>query len=106
MRSRVVYLFEFLKGPNGSMTVEFVGFAPVLIAALIFSFEFGRAFWAYDVITRDLRGAVRYLARTSADCATNTAYRVAAENIAKRGVADTSQVVHFPWAGAATFAYG
>ena len=103
MRSQVAYLSEFLKNPKGSMTVEFVAFAPVLIAAMVVSFEFGRAFWAYDVITRDVRGAVRYLTRDS------TAQPPYAGNVcpqAARYIAQTGSPTdgaegskHFPWKG-------
>src|SRR5688572_7213513 len=108
MRKPVAYLNEILKNPNGSMAVEFVAFAPLLIAALVISFEFGRAFWAYDVITRDLRASVRYLSRNAANpppygsdvCPTT------AQNIAQTGSpasgADANR--HFPWKGVtATF---
>ena len=105
MRRRVAYLKEFLKNPRGSMTVEFVAFAPLLIAALVVSFEFGRAFWAYDVITRDVRAGVRYLSRMSTppsppNCPT------AVQNIAQTGLHDNGLDAnkHFPWKGvSATF---
>jgi Flp pilus assembly protein TadG len=101
----VAYLTEFLKNPKGSMTVEFVAFAPLLIAALVVSFEFGRAFWAYDVMTRDVRAGVRYLSRMSTppsppNCPT------AAQNIAQTGLHDSGLDAnkHFPWKGvSATF---
>ena len=108
MRNRVAYLSEFLESPKGSMTVEFVAMAPVLIAVLVVGFEFGRAFWAYDVITRDLRNSVRYLARNSV---TPPPYGgnvcpASAQNMAQTGnPADgTDANKHFPWKGvAATF---
>lgn len=109
MRNRVAYLKEFLEDQKGSMTVEFVAFAPLLLAALVVSFEFGRAFWAYDVITRDLRGSVRYLTRNSATPPpyASDACPASAQNIAQTGSptdgADANK--HFPWKGvSATFA--
>ena len=105
MRNGVAYLTEFLKNPKGSMTVEFVAFAPVLIAALVISFEFGRAFWAYDVITRDVRAGVRYLARMSTPPSPPNC-PAAAQNIAQTGLHDSGldAAKHFPWKGvSATF---
>jgi Flp pilus assembly protein TadG len=54
---------EFFRCRDGSITVEFVVVVPLLIGALMFSFEFGRALWAYDVMTRDVRAGIRYLSR-------------------------------------------
>ena len=105
MRNRVAYVTEFLKSPTGSMTVEFVAFAPLLIAALVVSFEFGRAFWAYDVITRDVRAGVRYLARMSTPPSPPNC-PAAALNITQTGLHDNGLDAnkHFPWKGAsATF---
>ena len=86
------------------MTIEFVAFAPLLLAALVFSYEFGRAFWAFDVVTRDVRAGVRYAARLSTppppDCP------AFARNIAQTGspVDATDESKHFPWKGvSATF---
>src|SRR6185295_11496153 len=103
MRKLVAYLTEVLKNPSGSITVEFVAFAPLLLATLTISFEFGRAFWAYDVITRDLRDSVRYLSRNAAtpppyamDVCPDTAKNVAQT----RSPVDSLDVNrHFPWKG-------
>ena len=108
MRKRVASLNELLKNSTGSMTVEFVAFAPLLIAALVIAFEFGRAFWAYDVITRDLRASVRYLARNAStpppydsDVCPTTAQNVAQTGSPATGL-DANR--HFPWKGVtATF---
>jgi Flp pilus assembly protein TadG len=83
------------------MTVEFVMFAPIMIGALVVSFEFGRAFWAYDVVTRDLRAAVRYLSRAPAYSSTT---KTQAETVAKTGT-PTGTTLHFPWTNTATFTY-
>ena len=101
MRTKLV---QFLRDGSGSLTVEFVVMTPLLLSALVFSFEFGKALWAYDTIARDLRGAVRYLSRTSSDCgATVAAYRTQAENLARNGVT-SGGTAHWPMA-AATFSY-
>ncbi len=94
-------LRNFIANSNGSMAVEFVVLVPMLLSALVFSFEFGKAFWAYDTITRDLRGAVRYLARASTDCST---FHTEAENIATTGVT-SGGTAHFPWTGSPAFNY-
>lgn len=105
MRGKPKTVREFWRRTDGSLTVEFVVLVPLLLTALVFSFEFGRALWAYDVITRDVRASVRYLARTSiAPAAPNcpAATQTEAENIAKRGLrAGTAADDHFPWKGAA-----
>jgi Flp pilus assembly protein TadG len=101
MRKRVAYLLNFLKSQTGSMTVEFVSFAPLMIVALMISFEFGKALWAYDVVTRDLRAAVRYLSRASVYSAGS---KTQAENVAKSGLPGGG-ALHFPWTASATFGY-
>jgi hypothetical protein len=96
-------LRTFLPDNSGSMTVEFVATVPLLLAALLFSFEFGRALWAYDVVSRDVRDAVRYLSRAPA---ANTPQ---AQCLAMTGVPAGSppgcngNPMHFPWTAAATF---
>ena len=84
---------EFLKKTKGSMTVEFVLLVPMLLAALGFAYEFGRGFWAYDVMSRDVRAAVRYLSRAYPYDNTNKGYAI---NLAKTGV-PTGGTNHFPW---------
>ena len=82
------------------MTVEFVATAPILLVALVFSYEFGRGLWAYDVVTRDIRDAVRYASRASALPASDCSG--APSNIAQTGDPTDSQNadMHFPWKGA------
>jgi Flp pilus assembly protein TadG len=93
---------KFLRDGSGSMTVEFVVLTPLLLSALVFSFEFGKGLWAYDVITRDVRAGVRYISRDStvptpppAGCPTS------AQNIAQTGSPTdaTDANKHFPWKG-------
>jgi Flp pilus assembly protein TadG len=93
MRVRGLHRIGFFESSSGSMTVEFVAFAPLLIAVLFISFEFAKAFWAYDVIARDLHAAVRYLSRAPSYSATT---RTQAENVAKTGSPDGT-TMHFPW---------
>ena len=83
------------------MTVEFVAMVPVLVLALVVGFEFGRALWAYDVITRDVRAAVRYLSRATPYDATA---KTQATNVAKTG-SPSGTTAHFPWTNAATVTY-
>ena len=96
-------LQTLFKDNSGSMTVEFVATLPLLLAALLFSFEFGRALWAYDVVSRDVRDAVRYLSRAPA---ANTPQ---AQCMAMTGVpagtppSCNGNPMHFPWTAAATF---
>lgn len=92
---------NFLRDRRGSLTVEFVALTPMLLTALVFSFEFGKALWAYDVITRDVRAGVRYLSRVPVYDATS---RGEAENVVTRGITGTTTPKHFPW-GSETFAY-
>src|SRR5262252_8844339 len=77
----------------GSMTVEFVAVIPVLLAALAFSFEFGRALWAYDVMTRDVRAGVRYLSRAVNSVAAPNC-PAAATTFVTNGISGSA---HFPW---------
>ena len=100
----VTVVRDFLGDRDGSMTVEFVATLPLLLVALAFSFEFGKALWAYDVTSRDVRAAVRYLSRAP------SSYTAQAECVAKTGspagAPSCSGASHFPWAGtSATFSY-
>src|SRR5690348_13359886 len=87
----------FLGDCRGSMTVEFIATAPILLVALVFSYEFGRGLWAYDVVTRDVRDAVRYASRASALPASDCSGAPA--NIAETGDPTDSMNadMHFPW---------
>jgi hypothetical protein len=94
MRNLVSHVRDLFRSRNGSITVEFVAFAPLLIAALAFSYEFGRAFWAFDVVARDVRAGVRYLARMPTlpappECPAS------AKNIIQTG--QLAGEKHFPW---------
>ena len=101
MRGGIVRFREFLKNRDGSMAVEFVAIVPWFVAALVISFEFGRAFWAYDVVTRDVRAAVRYLSRDAASVPpfASNACPAASINMAKTGSPTDTVNTHFPWTG-------
>jgi Flp pilus assembly protein TadG len=86
---------------RGSMTVEFVLLIPILVGALIFGFEFGRALWAHDVLTRDVRAAVRYLSRAAPY---GTAEKNQATAVAKTG-SPSGTSTHFPWTAGASVVY-
>jgi len=101
MRAFVQVLGKVARDHGGSMTVEFVFMIPVLVATLVMGFEFGRALWAYDVVTRDVRAAVRYLARTNPY---DAAAKTQATNVAKTGTPGGT-TLHFPWTNAATVTY-
>lgn len=86
---------------DGSVTVEFIVTLPVLLAALAFCYELGRAFLAYEIASADVQLAVRYLARSNvAACAQVNASSCAAvsqaENVAKCGAPNCSDP-HWPW---------
>ena len=87
---------DFIRDPTGSMTVEFVVLVPLLLAALVFSFDFARALWAYDVMTRDFRGGVRYFSRSASNFAPPDC-PVAAQALVTNG---PDAAAHFPWKGA------
>jgi hypothetical protein len=93
------------RSTGGSVTVEFVAFAPLLIAALVFAYEFGRAFWAFDVVTRDVRAGARYIARMAVPPAPDTCPPTAENFIQTGSPVDASDASrHFPWKGvSATF---
>ena len=91
---------SFLCEATGTITVEFVAMVPVLLVALVFSFEFGRALWAYDVMTRDVRAATRFLSRDQVAVPPITAAaKERAQNVAETGSPSGSQK-HFPWSTA------
>jgi Flp pilus assembly protein TadG len=86
---------------RGSMTVEFVFLVPLLVGALTFGFEFGRALWAYDVVTRDVRAAVRFLSRANPY---DASAKTQATTVAKTGTPSGTSM-HFPWTNAAAITY-
>jgi hypothetical protein len=96
-------LRNFLKNHSGSMTIEFVVLVPLLLAALAFSFEFGKALWAYDVATRDVRAAARYLSRAPTG-STNQAQCLAMTGLpVGTPPACGNNPKHFPWTDVASF---
>jgi hypothetical protein len=96
VRIRELHRIDFSGDVSGSTTVEFVCFAPVLIAALFLVFDFGYAFWAFDVMTRDVRTGLRYASRMSTppdpmECPQ------AAKNIVQTGFPSEGNDRRFPW---------
>ena len=99
-------LLNWARDSEGSATVEFVIVMPVLLTALVFAFEFGRALFAYEVITSDVESAVRYISHVpSSQCAAFSGNDVTnAQNLAECAVLPTSGTTpaactapHFPW---------
>lgn len=92
-------LRAFAKENQGLITVEFVCVIPLILAALFFVYEFGRAFWAYEVASQDMRTAIRYLSRAESVDFTNTTggYILKAQNLAETGTTDASDSMHYPW---------
>ena len=85
---------SFLRNCSGAMTVEFVVITPMLLAAMVFAFEFGRGLWAYDVMSRDVRAGVRYLSRATNNLPVNGTCPAAATTLVTNG---TDADAHFPW---------
>jgi len=96
MRPIVPLLQDFRGDEGGSYTVEFVILVPLLLAALVFSFEFARALWAYDVMTRDVEAGARFLARSSTAPTAPCSVPSTAQDYIQKG---TDAKTHFPWNG-------
>jgi len=106
----------FLSDRRGSITVEFIIVLPLMLSALVFVYELGRAFLAYEIVSQDIRASVRYLARAPDVDFANTSggYTLKAENLAKTGdssltadcpasyPAATQTNCHFPWTSSST----
>lgn len=93
---------KFWGGESGSATVEFIVMLPVLLAALAFCYELGRAFLAYEIASSDVQSAVRYFARSNvAACPTpidsTCPAVVQAENVARCGKPASCVTPHWPW---------
>ena len=102
---------NFFSDRRGSITVEFVIVLPLMLSALVFIFELGRAFLAYEIVSHDIRAAIRYLSRAETVDFTNTSggYVQSAKNLAQTGSASVtancpasypasgSTNCHFPW---------
>ncbi|MBN9587529.1 MAG: hypothetical protein BGN85_05630 [Alphaproteobacteria bacterium 64-11] len=106
MRKILRFAQIFARDTDGSMTAEFIIAMPVLFTALVFAFEFGRALFAYEVITSDVEAAVRYISHVPiAQCqAPSGADVINAQNLAKCAELPTSGAAsvactdyHFPW---------
>jgi Flp pilus assembly protein TadG len=85
---------RFFRNRKGSITVEFVATLPIIVAALAFSYEFGRCLWAQQIATKDVRDAARYLSRQQAPL-TGTV-KTQAQNLTVTGQV-TGGTAHFPW---------
>ena len=75
---------KFLRADDGSITVETVVMFPLILAALAFSFEFGRMFIAHHTLVNNVRAVERYIARC--DDPQNDPCATAVENIIQTGV--------------------
>lgn len=73
---------HFARDERGSITIEFVVMLPLFLAALAFTFEFGRVFVAHQGTVNNVRSAMRYLSRS--DLSGNDV--TAATNIVRTGV--------------------
>lgn len=93
---------KFGRSNSGSMTVEFVATLPMILAALAFIFEFGRAIWAHQVITKGVRDASRFISRAPITAGNEAAIKAQAENLAKTGQL-SGGTAGFPWNNSTTF---
>ena len=111
MRKIGQFFRNFARDAGGSTTVEFVIIVPVLLTALVFAFEFGRALFAYEVMTSDVESAVRYISHVPlAQCQNFSGNDVInAQNLAECAVLPTAGATpvacttpHFPWNSSST----
>jgi Flp pilus assembly protein TadG len=56
---------RFLRDDGGGMTVEFVTTLPMILAALVIVFEFGRGLWFHQIVSKSVRDATRFASRYS-----------------------------------------
>lgn len=94
---------RFGRSSSGSMTVEFVATLPIILAALAFIFEFGRAVWAHQIVTKGVRDASRYISRAAITAGNEATIKTQAENLAKTGQLTSGGTVGFPWNNGTTF---
>jgi hypothetical protein len=98
-------LRRFAAETRASIAVEFIVMVPLILAALIFVYELGSAIWAYEVVSQDVRTAIRYLARSTsgavlADCTAQPNLDLTgATNLAETGQLASGGTKHFPWNG-------
>lgn len=111
MKNPGQFIRIFGRDGGGSTTVEFVIVMPVLLTVLVFAFEFGRALFAYEVMTSDVESAVRYISHVPlAQCSLLSGNDVTnAQNLAECAVLPTSGTTpvacttpHFPWNSSST----
>lgn len=93
MQRSMRLLSRFVADCGAVVTEEFIVVMPLILGAFVIVFEFGRALWAFDVMTSDVRAGVRYLARTPGTSTDITA----AENLIKTGTPISGFATHAPW---------
>jgi Flp pilus assembly protein TadG len=76
----------FGRDEKGAVTIEFLMTIPLFLAALAFSFEFGRVFLAYQQTVNNVRAATRYLTRVETETGSQrAAARLIADRIVRTG---------------------
>src|SRR5262245_9918209 len=86
------FLKAFLTDSDAVVTVEFLISLPLLFGALVLAYEFGRALWAFNVMTSDVESGLRYLTHTPATASDITA----ATNLVRTG-STTGTNDRSPW---------
>src|SRR5215467_6242135 len=89
------FLKTFMTDCGAVVTVEFLIALPVLFGAFVIAYEFGRALWAFDVMTSDVESGLRYLTHTQATASDITA----ATNLVETG-STTGTANKPPWSWA------
>jgi hypothetical protein len=89
------FLKMFLTDCDAVVTVEFLIALPLLFGAFVLAYEFGRALWAFNVMTSDVESGLRYLTHTSATASDITA----ATNLVRTG-STTGTNDRSPWSWA------
>jgi len=81
MKAIATLLREFASDCRGVVTAEFLVSVPLLFGAFVITYEMGRALWAFNVMTSDVRAGVVYLTHTQVTAADITA----ATNLVEKG---------------------
>lgn len=93
----------FLKDSGGSITVEFLIMLPLILVAIVFVYDLGRAIWAYEIASQDVRAGLRYLSRVESvtNFSSSSSAVQAAINLAETGSTTTTancpSNCHYPW---------